>query len=379
MRVWFDAPGMRELLFLEGMAERAGRRHEVLLTVPCGPGALAAARARGIDAMAAGGGRRGAGSGPHMALESRIGRIRSLSRAVPRFGPDLAVSLCSPEAARVAYGLGINHVAFGGGQGGGIGGEGEDSCEPRRTAPLAQKMIVPWLEPAAPYLRRGLAAADLVRFRGTIESVTARRKRPPLPRPGRAAGRAEEKMIRPGSVLVRPPAGGNGRADPIRWAAGVAGAAAGAAGDGGAVAVVLARRGQARALRAALGRRARVVDADGRIDGMLLLSRCGALVGQGGSAMVAEAALSGAPAVSYGGRPGAAEKHLGRRGLVARASSAGGVRALVGRLLGGGSGGKKAARAARSALKAKARAEMSLMEDPYPVLAGAARALGRRL
>lgn len=373
MRVWFDAPGMRELLFLEGMAERAGRRHEVLLTVPCGPRALAAAKARGIDARAAGGGLRGAGGEPRKALESRIGRIRSLSREVPRFGPDLAVSLCSPEAARVAYGLGIDHVAFGGG-----GGEGRGSCEPRLTASLAQKMIVPWLEPAAPYLRCGLAAADLVRFRGTIESVTARRKRPAVRHPGRdVGGGAEEKRVPTGSILVRPPAGGNGWADPIRWAAEAAGAAAEAAGDGEAAAVVLARRGQARALRAALGRRARVVDADGRIDGMLLLARCVALVGQGGSAMVAEAALSGAPAVSYGGRPGAAEKHLGRRGLVARASSAGGVRALVGRLLGGGGGGE--GRAARAALKAKARAEMSLMEDPYPVLAGAVRALGRRL
>lgn len=365
MKVWFDAPGMRELLFLEGMAKRAGRRHEVLLTVPGGPGALAAARARGIAARAAGRGRAGTGAGPRALLDARIGRIRSLSREVPRFGPDLAVSLCSPEAARVAYGLGIDHVAFGGEQGGG-------DCKARLSAPLARKMIVPWLDPAAPYLRRGLAASDLLRFRGTIESVTARRRRPRAAAGG--AGGAEP--VQEGAVLVRPPAGG-GDADPIRWTAGaVAGAVAGAGAGEGRVVAVIARRGQAGALRAALGRQARVVNADGRIDGMLLLARCGALVGPGGSAMVAEAALSGVPAVSYGGRPGASERHLGRLGLVARASSAGGVGARVRRLLGGG---EKAARAARAALKAKARAEMSLMEDPFPVLSKAARALGRRL
>lgn len=376
MKVWFDAPGMRELLFLEGMAERAGRRHEVLLTVPGDLGALAAARARGIAARAAGGGRRGetgGGGGPLALLEARIGRIRSLSREVPRFGPDLAVSLCSPEAARVAYGLGIDHVAFG------DGGEQGGDCRARLSAPLVRKMIVPWLAPAAPYLRRGLAASDLLRFRGTIESVTARRSRPRGAAGAGAGGRAGP--VQEGAVLVRPPAGGGDHGtDPLRWAAeAVAGAAAEAVAGAGMVAVI-ARRGQAGALRAALGRRARVVDADGRIDGMLLLARCGALVGHGGSAMVAEAALSGTPAVSYGGRPGASERHLGRLGLVARAGTAGGVRARVRKLLGGGGGGgRKAAGAARAALKAKARAEMSLMEDPFPALAKAARALGRRL
>ena len=376
MRIWFDAAGMRDLLFLEAMATRSGRRHDVLLTVPGDTSALAAARARGIAARAAGRGAPGPGAGARAALDAKIGRIRALARAVPRFGPDLAVSLSSAEAARVTHGLGIDHVAFGDIP---AGPGGDDAV--RRTASLVQKMIVPWLAPAAPFLRRGLAAADLIRFRGTIESTTARRRPGGLSRKGVKSG-----MPAPGSVLVRPPAGGwDDRPDPARWTAEAAGAAAEAAGAQDRVAVI-ARRGQSEALRAALGPlRACIVDGDGRHDGMLLLGRCRALVGAGGSAMISEAALSGVPAVSYGGRPGAAERHLERLGLVARARSAGGVRARVAGLLrggggrGGGGGGAAAAAAARTALKSKARAEMSLMEDPFPVLAAAARALGKPL
>lgn len=377
MRVWFDAPSARDLLFLEAAAARAGRRHEVLLTVSGDPAALAVSRARGIEAARAGGravaaaaaaaaaggaaGGGPGGAGRHI-LDARVSRLADLSRIVPRFAPDLAVSASSVEAARTAFGLGVPHVAFG-------VDEPHDDEVVRLTAPLVQKMIIPRRSAAAPYARRGLSASDLLRFGGTAASVTAAR-RPAAPE-GPALRRLGAAMPK-GAVLARPPLRGG-----VRWAQGVAKAARGQgkpSASGPPAVAVLARPGQAADLRAALGAAARIVP-DGRYDGMYLIGRCGALVGAAGSTMLSEAALSGAPSIAYGGAPrrGTHVARLARLRLLRTARSAGGLRAAICGLLSEG-------REARAGARARARAEMSSMEGPFAALARAARAVtGRSL
>lgn len=326
MRVWFDAPSAGDLLFLEPAAARAGRRHEVLFTVSGDPAALAAGRIRGIDARRAGrrpppaaaaGGRAGGSRAARRAsLEARVSRLGALSRTASRFGPDLVVSASSVEAARVAFGLGVPHVAFG-------LDEPPDDEIVRLTAPLVQKMIVPRRAAAAPFTRRGLAASDLLRFDGTAASVTAAR-RPAAPSGG-AALRGLETAVPRGAVLARPPARGG-----ARWARAVAGAARSAARGSSApppgIAVV-ARPGQAAGLRAALGPAARIIP-EWRYDGMLLIGRCGALVGAAGSAMAEEASLSGVPAAEYGGGQAGSPGRRPARPAASVAASAGSAAAL---------------------------------------------------
>ena len=311
MRVWFDAPSARDLLLLEAAVSRAGRRHEVLCTVSGDPAALAASRVRGIEAARAG--RRppaAAGAGGRAArraaLDAAVSRLGALSRIASRFAPDLAVSVSSAGAARTAFGLGVPHVAFG-------IDEPHDDEIARLTAPLVQKMIIPRGSPAAPLARRGLAASDLLRFAGTAALVTAAR-RPAAPA-GAEARRRLAAAVPAGAVLARPPALGG-----VAWALRVVGAARGAGGT----AAVLARPGQAAPLRSALGAAARIVP-DWRYDGMHMIGRCGALVGAAGSTMVAEAALSGAPAVAYGGGRGKGARGAlpaGRRPPAAAGSAA---------------------------------------------------------
>lgn len=379
MRVWFDAPAARDLLFLEGAVSRVARRHETLLTTSGDPTALAVSRARRLGARRAGGpaaasaahspaGRAGDGKGSAAAwkrsrLDARVSRLGPLARLASGFSPDLAVSVSSAEAARAAFGLAVPHVAFG------MDEPGDDELA-RLTAPLVQKMIIPRHAPAAPLVRRGLAAADIVRFRGTIASATARRK--PAPAEGGAKRRLQQRAVSAaeGYVLARPPADGG-----AAWAKEVAEAVLG--GRRLAMVAVLPRPGQARGLRSSLGIAARVI-AGGVHDGMPLLGACRAFVGAAGSTMASEAALCGVPAVAYGPGAGGAradatgESRLVRLRLLSRASTAAGLRARIGTLLSAGPG-------ARARARARARAELSSMEEPFAALSRAARAAGARL
>ena len=39
-------------------------------------------------------------------------RMGLLTRKMKKFSPDLGISFCSPDAARVTFGLGVKHIAF---------------------------------------------------------------------------------------------------------------------------------------------------------------------------------------------------------------------------------------------------------------------------
>lgn len=344
----------------------------MLLTISGDPAVLGVSRARGLKATRAGGRRAAAAAaatetagegGGRAVLDARVSRLVDLSRIVPRFAPDLAVSASSVEAARTAFGLGVPHVAFG------IDDPHDDEIV-RLTAPLVQKMIIPRGSAAAPFARRGLPASDLLRFGGTAASVTAARR---AAAPEGPALRRLGAAMPGGAVLARPPLRGG-----VRWAQralrAVRGTGRAPAAAPPAAVAVLARPGQAGALRAALGAAARIVP-DGRYDGMYLIGRCGALVGAAGSAMASEAALTGVPAIVYGGAPGRGTQgaRLARLRLLRTARSDGALRAAIADLLARG-------REARARSRARARAEMSSAEGPFAALAAAARAVtGRSL
>ena len=74
------------------------------------------------------------GAKRHAKLNASLRRAKTLSIKIKEFSPDITISFCSPEAARVSYGLGINHICF--------------SDSPHATAvmrlviPLVQKILL---------------------------------------------------------------------------------------------------------------------------------------------------------------------------------------------------------------------------------------------
>ena len=72
-------------------------------------------------------------------LSSSLRRSRLLSTKIKRFSPDITVSFCSPEAARVSYGLGIQHICF----------SDSPPCNSSYETchPTCSKLLIPWIIP----------------------------------------------------------------------------------------------------------------------------------------------------------------------------------------------------------------------------------------
>ena len=109
MKIWIDVLTPKQLLFSESIIERLKKNHNVLCTSRSYDEVSKLAKIRKIDLIYVG---KHGGGKKYDKLEASINRIRKLSLLIDKFSPELAISFCSPEAARVSFGMGIKHIAF---------------------------------------------------------------------------------------------------------------------------------------------------------------------------------------------------------------------------------------------------------------------------
>ena len=81
-------------------------------------------------------------------LEASIDRIEKIFKKIKTFSPDIVISFCSPEAARISFGLGIKHIAF-------CDSPHADAVM-RLTLPLIQKLLILTLFQKMNFLDMGL-------------------------------------------------------------------------------------------------------------------------------------------------------------------------------------------------------------------------------
>ena len=84
-------------------------------------------------------------------------RMTALADVVSDYSPNAAISFSSPEAARVAYGLGIPHYCISDSP------HAEAVC--RLTIPLSDKLFTPWVIPTYAWSRYGIRPRDVIRYR----------------------------------------------------------------------------------------------------------------------------------------------------------------------------------------------------------------------
>jgi predicted glycosyltransferase len=101
-------------------------------------------------------------------LQASIDRMSKLSRKIKTFSPDMTISFCSPEAARISFGLGIKHVAF---------------CDSphaeavmRLTLPLIQKLLIPNVIPKNEFSKYGIDKKNIISYKAIDAIVTIKRK-----------------------------------------------------------------------------------------------------------------------------------------------------------------------------------------------------------
>jgi len=234
-------------------------------------------------------------------------RVTGLVDLVGDYSPDMVISFSSPEAARVAFGLGIPHYCVSDSP------HAEAVC--KLTIPLSEKLFSPWVIPAYAWNRYGIRSRDVVRYRALDPIVWINSKNDPKSLDGlnldftkpivvirtseefaaylsdRSAARISTTMDIVANILDK--------------------------SNGELQLVVLPRYDeQGERLRKRFG--TRIIVPQHVIDGVSLLRASTVFIGGGGT-MSAEAALLGVPVIScYPGDQTFVEKFLVRYGLIER-------------------------------------------------------------
>jgi len=108
------------------------------------------------------------GSKRHDKLNASLHRAKLLSTRIKKFSPDITISFCSPEAARVSYGLGVPHICF--------------SDSPHATAvmklslPYADKLLIPWIIPKSDFENMGIDPKNIIQYKSIDAAQITKRK-----------------------------------------------------------------------------------------------------------------------------------------------------------------------------------------------------------
>lgn len=163
--MWVDILTAKQLLFAEPIIKKLERKNKVLCTARNYRELNGLARIRKIKTRTVG---RHGGKENVSKLVCSAKRIEKLSRLVYEFQPDLAISFQSPEAARVAFGLGIRHIGF------------ADSAHAwavmKLTVPYLDKLLIPRIMRKEKFSRYGISEENILQYNAIDAALISRRK-----------------------------------------------------------------------------------------------------------------------------------------------------------------------------------------------------------
>lgn len=265
-------------------------------------------------------------------LSSSLDRMNKLYRRIKEFDPDLTVSFCSPEAARISFGLGIKHVAF---------------CDSphaeavmRLSVPLVQKLLTPWIIPKKEFAKFGISEKNIIHYKAIDAAIIVR------------CAKTKSKSRGRKKILIRM---GEDQAAYAKQSKALEIIQSIASKFSSANIVVLPRyKSQIVALKKLQGR-VRVLNKV--VVGSDILQDTDVFVGSGGT-MTAEAALSGIPTISYDAIPNIVQDYLVKQKLVTLESDPSKIALLVAKML----------RADNKMIRKRARKIIDSMKDPLEKL-----------
>lgn len=90
-------------------------------------------------------------------LLASLDRTKLLTNKIEKLNPDLLISFCSPEASRVAFGLGIPHIAF--------SDSPHAEAVMRLSLPYAAKLLTPWIIPKSDFEGFGINRKNIISYK----------------------------------------------------------------------------------------------------------------------------------------------------------------------------------------------------------------------
>ena len=275
-------------------------------------------------------------------LVAATSRQAEMIPVVKEFHPDVAVSIASAVCARVAFGLGIKHVA--------VNDSPHSEVAGRLTLPLSGHLLCPWVIPYKAWEKYGLRRRQITKYRALDPAAWL--KRPPLGGPVPDLDPAKKTI----TVRVQESDAPYLAKTDMSWTDKVLGSLIETFPDANLVA--LGRYDfQVEELRTKFGGRCTVPDEI--VSGHGLLSATDLFIGMGGT-MNAEAALMGVPTISAFQGQLYTDRFLQKVGLLEKALTPASLLSHARRLLTDSSKRSHAKNAARV---------LGSMEDPVPKVA----------
>ena len=296
LKIWIDILTPKQLLFSESIIEKLGEKHEILCTSRDYDEVSKLAKIRNFDLVYVG---KYGGNERKSKLKASIDRIKKLSKKIEIFAPDIAISFCSPEAARISFGFGIKHIVF---------------CDSphansvmRLTLPLVQKLLIPHNIPKKKFSKYGIDVKKIIQYKAIDAVVTIQRKidvNAKLPFKNKNKKNILIRLVEEEASYTSK----SSKTIPIIKKI---------MNEYGNENVVILGRysNQIKSLQKITGKKIKIIKMS--FDGKHLLNNTDVFIGSGGT-MTAESALMGIPTISYNAVPNIIENFLVKKKLIWR-------------------------------------------------------------
>ena len=336
MKIWIDILTPKQLLFSEPIIEKLSKKHDLLCTSRDYDEVSKLAKIRNFDLIFVG---KHGGGDKKTKLKASIDRMGKLSNKIKTFSPDIVISFCSPEAARVSFGLGIKHIAF--------CDSPHANAVMRLTLPLIQKLLIPFTIPKNEFSKYGIDEKNIIQYKAIDAVVTMKRK---IDQKVRLPFKKNHKK----NILIRIEEEEASYTSKSSKAVQIIENITNEFSDENIV--VLGRyEKQIKNLQKIIGKKAKIVKMS--FDGKHLLSNTDVFIGSGGT-MTAESALMGIPTISYNAVPNIIEEFLVKKQLVRRETNGVKISSHI----------KKIFESTKNLNEKRAKNVVRVMEDPIQKL-----------
>jgi predicted glycosyltransferase len=336
LKIWIDILTPKQLLFSESIVEKLGEKHDLLCTSRNYDEVSKLAKIRNFDLVFVG---KHGGGDKKTKLKASIDRIEKLSKKIKVFSPDIVISFCSPEAARISFGLGIKHIVF-------CDSPHADAVM-RLTLPLIQKLLIPHVIPKNEFSKYGIDEKNIIQYKAIDAVVTIQRK-------------INEKAALPfkknnrKNILIRIEEEEASYTSKSSKIIPIIKKVLNEYGDENIV--ILGRyTEQIKNLQKIIGKKIKIVKMS--FDGKHLLNNTDIFIGSGGT-MTAESALMGIPTISYNAVPNMIENFLVKKSLIKRETNPNKISNQI----------KKIFKSSNKESQKKAERIVKQMEDPIQKL-----------
>jgi uncharacterized protein len=156
VKIWFDILTPKQIMFFKPAIDILKKQNnEILCTSRNYREANELSKIKEMDLLIVG---NHGGANIYNKLYESTKRILELSKIIQKYSPDLAISFSSPEASRISFGLGIDHLGF--------NDSPHAEAVARLSIPLLTKLFSPSIIPLSSWTKYGISSKQIIQYNG---------------------------------------------------------------------------------------------------------------------------------------------------------------------------------------------------------------------